>query len=52
MRRKMQPVERAMLRALARARSVREVLLVNGRERGALTRALAGENPGTRIYRG
>ena len=44
-------VERAMLRALARARSVREVLLVNGREPGSLSRALAGENPGTRIYR-
>jgi molybdenum storage protein len=44
-------VERAMLRALARARSVREVLLVNGREPGNLTRVLAGENPGTRIYR-
>ena len=45
------PVERAMLHALARARSVREVLLVNGREPGSLTQALAGENPGTRIYR-
>lgn len=45
------PVERAMLRALVRARSVSEVLLVNGRERGTLARALAGENPGTRIYR-
>lgn len=44
-------VERAMLRALSRAQSVREVLLVNGREPGSLTRALAGENPGTRIYR-
>ena len=44
-------VERAMLEALARARSVREVLIVNGRERGQLTRALNGENPGTRIYR-
>jgi molybdenum storage protein len=44
-------VERTMLGALARSRSVREVLLVNGREPGALTRALAGENPGTRIYR-
>jgi molybdenum storage protein len=44
-------VERAMLQALTRARSVREVLLVNGREPGSLTRALAGENPGTRIYR-
>jgi molybdenum storage protein len=45
------PVERAMLRGLARARSVREVLIVNGRERGNLARALAGENPGTRIHR-
>jgi molybdenum storage protein len=44
-------VERAMLRALARARSVSEVLIVNGREPGTLTRALQGENPGTRIYR-
>ena len=44
-------VERAMLRALARARSVREVLIINGRELGNLTRALAGENSGTRIYR-
>jgi molybdenum storage protein len=44
-------VERAMLRALARARSVREVFIVNGREPGNLTRVLAGENPGTRIYR-
>ena len=44
-------VERAMLHALARARCVREVFIVNGRERGNLTRALAGENPGTRIYR-
>jgi molybdenum storage protein len=44
-------VERAMLRELANARSVREVLIVNGREPGNLTRALAGENPGTRIYR-
>ena len=44
-------VERAMLQALARARSVREVLVINGREPGNLTRTLAGENPGTRIYR-
>ncbi len=46
------PVERAMLAALAKARSVQEVLLVNGREPGALAAALRGENPGTRIYRG
>jgi isopentenyl phosphate kinase len=44
-------VERAMLRALAHARSAREVFIVNGREPGNLTRALEGENPGTRIYR-
>jgi molybdenum storage protein len=44
-------VERAMLCALARARSVREVFIANGREPGNLTRVLAGENPGTRIYR-
>jgi molybdenum storage protein len=44
-------VERAMLHALVHARSVREVLIVNGRESGNLTRALAGENPGTRIFR-
>ena len=44
-------VERAMLEILANARSVREVLIVNGRERGALTAALRGESPGTRIYR-
>ncbi len=35
-------VERAMLRALARSRSVREVLVINGREAGNLERALAG----------
>lgn len=45
-------VERSMLEALANARSVREVVIVNGLEPGTLTRALAGENPGTRIYRG
>jgi molybdenum storage protein len=45
------PVERAMLDYLARARSMREVLIVNGREPGNLARALRGENPGTRIYR-
>jgi len=45
------PVERAMLDNLARARSVREVLLVNGLESGSLTQALRGENPGTRIFR-
>jgi molybdenum storage protein len=45
------PVERAMLTSLANSRSVKEVLMINGLERGNLIRALAGENPGTRIYR-
>ncbi len=45
------PVERAMLQALARSDSVHEVFMINGLEPGNLTRALAGENPGTRIYR-
>ncbi len=45
------PVERTMLTALAHAASVKEVFMVNGLERGNITRALAGENPGTRIYR-
>jgi molybdenum storage protein len=45
------PVERALLTALSRAKSVREVFLVNGRESGALTAALRGENSGTRISR-
>ncbi len=44
-------VERAMLNELACARSVREVLIINGREPGNLTRALNGERVGTRIYR-
>lgn len=45
------PVERSMLTALAKARSVTEVIMLNGLEPGNLTRALAGENPGTRIYK-
>lgn len=45
------PVERAMLEALARAHSMKEVLLVNGLKAGDLTRALSGENPGSRIYK-
>jgi len=45
------PVERAMLEALMRARSVHEVLVVDGRDPGSLAKALAGENPGTRIFR-
>jgi len=45
------PVERAMLQALLRARSVQEVLIINGLQPGNLTRALSGGNPGTRIYK-
>ena len=45
------PVERTMLTALSRADTVREVFMINGLERGNLARVLAGENPGTRIYR-
>ncbi len=44
-------VERAMLRELARAQTVREVLIINGLKPGNLGRALEGPNPGTRIYR-
>jgi len=44
-------VERAMLRALAHARSVREVFIINGREPGNLTKVLEGGSSGTRIYR-
>lgn len=45
------PVEHTLLTALTRAHSVTEVLIVNGREPGALTAALRGENPGTRLTR-
>jgi molybdenum storage protein len=45
------PVERAMLEALSRARSVHEVLVINGLVPGNLTRALEGEQPGTLIYK-
>lgn len=45
------PVERSLLSALVQARSVHEVLIINGLEQGNLTRALNGENPGTLIYR-
>jgi len=45
------PVERSMLKALAHARSRKDVLIINGLVQGNLTRALAGENPGTRIFR-
>src|SRR5512136_3137248 len=44
-------VERSMLETLKDARSLREVFIVNGLERGNVTRAINGENVGTRIYR-
>lgn len=44
------PVERSLLSALVKARSVKEVFLINGRSPGNLTRLLAGERVGTRIY--
>lgn len=43
-------VERSMLEILKEARSLREVLIVNGLERGNITRSLNGEHAGTRIY--
>ncbi len=45
-------VERSMLETLKNARSLREVFIINGLERGNITRVLNGENVGTRIYRG
>ena len=44
-------VERSLLEILRDARSLREVRIVNGLEPGNVTRALAGEHVGTRIYR-
>jgi molybdenum storage protein len=45
-------VERSMLEILRDARSLREVVIVNGLERGNIGRVLAGERIGTRIYKG
>jgi molybdenum storage protein len=44
-------VERSMLETLRDAHSLREVFIVNGLERGNITRAIAGEHVGTRIYK-
>lgn len=44
-------VERSMLETLQHARSLREVFIINGSEPGNITRALKGENSGTRIYK-
>lgn len=43
-------VERSMLEILRDARSLREVSIINGLERDNITRALAGDHIGTRIY--
>lgn len=44
-------VERSMLETLKNARSLREVFIINGSERGNITRALNGEHVGTRIFK-
>ena len=44
-------VERSMLEALRDAQSMREVFVVNGLERGNITRVANGEHVGTRIYK-
>jgi len=44
-------VERSMLETLRDARSLREVFIVNGLERGNVTRVVNGEHVGTRIYK-
>jgi molybdenum storage protein len=44
-------VERSMLEILRDARSLREVFVVNGLERGNIARVLEGERAGTRIYK-
>jgi molybdenum storage protein len=43
-------IERSMLEILRTARSLREVFIINGLERGNIARAMAGEQVGTRIY--
>lgn len=43
-------IERSMLEILKNARSLREVFIVNGLERGNISRVLAGEHVGTRLY--
>jgi len=44
-------VERSLLETLKNARSLREVFIINGLQAGNLSRAIAGENVGTRIFR-
>jgi molybdenum storage protein len=44
-------IERVVLEYLTRSRFTHEVQIINGLERGMITRALAGEDVGTVIYR-
>jgi molybdenum storage protein len=44
-------VERSLLEALRDAQSMREIFIVNGLERGNVTRVANGEHVGTRIYK-
>jgi molybdenum storage protein len=44
-------IERVVLEYLSRARFCTELQIINGLERGNLTRALAGEDVGTIIYK-
>ena len=44
-------LERVVIEYLGRARSCHELQIINGLERGNLTRALAGEDVGTIIYK-
>jgi molybdenum storage protein len=46
------PIDRQLLDAWRTARHVERIQIVNGLERGQLTRALAGEDVGTIIERG
>jgi molybdenum storage protein len=43
-------IERSMLETLQNARNLREVFIVNGLERGHITRAIEGEQVGSRLY--
>jgi molybdenum storage protein len=43
-------IERSMLETLQNARSLREVFIVNGLKRGNISRAVEGEQVGTRLY--
>jgi len=44
-------VERSMVESLQNTHSLHEVFIVNGLERGNVTRVLNGEHVGTRIYK-